>query len=682
MRNLISFLVISLLWWSNSHAQIENYALKRRASASSFTEVGGLKFASGAVDGIKNGGYGFHTQREDKPWWEVDLGMEIAIEKVVIYNRQDCCSERARMIQILLSSDGVNFENAYQHNGSIFGGAKDKKPLTVPLQFRRARFVRLQLNERNSLHLDEVEVYGLMAHLANLALGKTATQSSVSEYSHENDAQGGVDGVKDGRYGFHTSFERDPWWQVDLGGIAKLEKIFIFNRQDCCSENAQSLAVAVSVDGVNYHNVASLSTTVFGGVRDNEPLRIFLDGEEVLARYVRLQLRDLNSLHLDEIEVYGKLLPPAVQEPVTPVVPEQPTPIITTEPTAPIVLFEHVQFDGASLAITSNWDISLNPEWNDRISSIKVPAGYKIIVYEHGSQDGETMTLTKDWTCDGDNYAFNDMISSIQIVEYPKPITIVQASENSTRTNGTYYIVTNTNNKFLDQAVTNGPIVLLDANARESQQWEIQSAGDGYVYIVSKLNGLFLDQYVDKGEAVASKANNQWSQQWLIQPEGNDFHTVVSRINGKALTHDIKRSNLPLALRTQSLAQRFKFIPVNGSEVAPTITQPEVVPSAPVQVVNCSLTEKQFADAKKAIKSQTFRNRKMETAKLALKNKCVSLSQIRGFVSLFVYEDQKLEFVKLAYNLTDNKDDYYTLHDVFTFNMTKNDFNDFLKSKK
>ena len=30
----------------------------------------------------------------------------------------------------------------------------------------------------------------------------------------------------------------------------------------------------------------------------------------------------------------------------------------------------------------------------------------------------------------------------------------------------------------------------------------------------------------------------------------------------------------------------------------------------------------------------------------------------------------------------DNKDDYYTLHDAFTFNMAKDDFNEFLDSKK
>ncbi|NOS90584.1 MAG: DUF4476 domain-containing protein [Cyclobacteriaceae bacterium] len=676
MKHLLSLLAISLLGWNMALAQIENFALKKRATASSFTEVGGLKFPGGAVDGIKNGGYGFHTQLEDNPWWQVDLGMEIAIDKIVVYNRQDCCSERARTIQVFLSTDGVNFENAYQHNGTIFGGVRDQKPLQVSLQFKKARFVRLQLNQRNALHLDEVEVYGVMAQLANLALGKSASQSSTSAYSHENDAQGGVDGVKNGLFGFHTDSEKDPWWQVDLGGIAKLDKIFVFNRQDCCAERAQTLSVSISPDGVNFQTVSDLSNTVFGGVKDNEPLRIFLNEQEYLARYVRVQLRDVNALHLDEIEVYGKMIS---QTPPTPVV----EPVITTppvlEPVPPVTLFEHERFGGASLNINGNWDASMNPQWNDRVSSIKVPAGYKIIVYEHTLQTGASMTLTKDWTIANGNFTFNDKISSIKIVETPKPKLSPPAVAVSEITGGTYFIVTSANNKFLDQAVVNGPIILLDADAKESQQWEIAPAGDGYVHILSKLNSLFLDQYVEKGEAVASSGNGQTNQQWLIQSTGNGFYTIVSRANGKALNHDATRSNMPLAPRNGSATQQFKLIPVSGT------SQPDVTPSiptAPVEVVNCSLTDKQFADAKKAIKSQAFRDQKMATAKLALKNKCVSLDQIRGFVELFAFEDQKLDFVKFAYDITDNKDDYYTLHDVFTFLLTKDDFNEFLQSKK
>ena len=54
--------------------------------------------------------------------------------------------------------DGVNFTRAYSHDGSAWGG--DGKPLVVQLNGASARWVRLQLNAEEYLHLDEVEVIG------------------------------------------------------------------------------------------------------------------------------------------------------------------------------------------------------------------------------------------------------------------------------------------------------------------------------------------------------------------------------------------------------------------------------------------------------------------------------------------------------------------------------------------
>ncbi len=688
MKRIVTYLIFNLLFLGTVYAQIENYALNKRATQSSFTEVGGLKFAKGAVDGIKNGGYGFHTALEDEPWWQVDLGMDIAIDKVIIYNRQDCCAERAYTIQIFISSDGVNFQNVYSHNRTVFGGAKLGKPLVVPLSFKVARFVRLQLNEKNSLHLDEVEVFGLPAQLANLALGKVASQSSLSEYSKLNDAQGAIDGIKNGSFGFHTKRETNPWWQVDLGAPAVLDRIMVFNRQDCCAEQAQAAQVLISKDGMKYESVASLGSTIFGGIKDNQPLTIYLDGEVTIARYVRVQLNDIAALHLDEVEVYGKIIP----------VVEQAVPTMDVPETAPlanhavITLYEDIQFGGDSFGIISDWDAGTIPDWNDRISSIKVPSGYKIIVFEHTNQQGKSMILTSDWSASESMFlpGFNDLISSIKILEYPAAPSIVAPLTSSSITNGTFYIATRSNKKYLDQAVANGPIFLLDASDKVSQQWEVIPAGDGYVNIVSKLNNLFLDQYTDKSEAVASPGHNQGNQQWLIQALGDGYYNIISRINGKSLYQDLSRSNLPMAARNASTAQQFEFIPVVTSTALPVPSVAPIQPVAPqvstltqpIVVGNCSLTEKQYHEVVKAINAQTFRNEKMATAKLALKNKCISISQIRGISKVFAFEDQKLEFIKHAYNLTDNKDDYYTLHDAFTFKMTKDDFNEFLNSKK
>jgi hypothetical protein len=140
-------------------SQSYNLALNRPAQQSSIYS-GVDRTPQGGVDGVKDGGFGFHTNNEQNPWWQVDLGKIVGIGEIVIYNRLDCCPERARTIQIFLSDDGSNWTRVFANDGTIFGGKNDSKPLRVLFSNgKTARFVRLQLNETNYLHLDEVEIY-------------------------------------------------------------------------------------------------------------------------------------------------------------------------------------------------------------------------------------------------------------------------------------------------------------------------------------------------------------------------------------------------------------------------------------------------------------------------------------------------------------------------------------------
>ena len=96
----------------------------------------------------------------------------------------------------------------------------------------RGRFVRVSLPGKDRLlHLAEVEVFG---GGANLARGGKASQSSTG---FGGDAGRANDGMTDGDYKkssvSHTaSGESDPWWEVDLGKPAPVDKIAIWNRTD------------------------------------------------------------------------------------------------------------------------------------------------------------------------------------------------------------------------------------------------------------------------------------------------------------------------------------------------------------------------------------------------------------------------------------------------------------------
>ncbi|MCX6899300.1 MAG: discoidin domain-containing protein [Verrucomicrobia bacterium] len=147
--------------------------------------------AIGGCDGVKDGKWGFHTAFEQDPWWQVDLGKAMALERIVLYNRCDSCGSRNSRIIVLLSDDAKSFHQAYQHDGKTFFGFTDKKPLAAPLKGATARYIRLQLRGKSYFHLDEVEIYAT-GDERNIALGRPATQSSVSTWSVAHAAQPAV----------------------------------------------------------------------------------------------------------------------------------------------------------------------------------------------------------------------------------------------------------------------------------------------------------------------------------------------------------------------------------------------------------------------------------------------------------------------------------------------------------
>ena len=139
--------------------------------------------AAGAVDGVKDGTYGFHTSGDAAPWWQVDLGHATPLGRIVVYNRCDGkVEERTGRLEVLLSDDGKTWQPLYRHDGTKFFGQTGGPPLTVEAAGKTARFVRLQLPAAQYFHLDEVEVYPVGGN-ENVALRKPADQSSVSPWS-------------------------------------------------------------------------------------------------------------------------------------------------------------------------------------------------------------------------------------------------------------------------------------------------------------------------------------------------------------------------------------------------------------------------------------------------------------------------------------------------------------------
>ena len=166
-------------WLTQARTQTES----ARKGAGRQGRISTADDAAGAVDGVKDGKWGFHTANEREPWWQVDLGRARPLGRMAVYNRCDATAGRNARLIVLLGDDGKTWRRVYQHDGKTFYGQTDKKPLVIEMTGRKARFVRIQLPGTSYFHLDEVEIYAPDDAKKNIALGRPADQSSTSTWS-------------------------------------------------------------------------------------------------------------------------------------------------------------------------------------------------------------------------------------------------------------------------------------------------------------------------------------------------------------------------------------------------------------------------------------------------------------------------------------------------------------------
>jgi hypothetical protein len=134
-------------------------------------------------------------------------------------------------------------------------------------------------------------------------------RTPVGAVSTCTDAAGACDGVKDGKYGFHTGLQPNPWWQVDLGQVQDMARIVVYNRLDYKPglHNADRLHILTSDDGRHWTLCHDQQGHHFGGLHGAPPLDVSFGSKKVRARFVRLLVPSTRPIffHLDEVEVYG-----------------------------------------------------------------------------------------------------------------------------------------------------------------------------------------------------------------------------------------------------------------------------------------------------------------------------------------------------------------------------------------
>lgn len=94
------------------------------------------------------------------------------------------------------------------------------------------------------------------------------------------------------------------------------------------------------------------------------------------------------------------------------------------------------------------------------------------------------------------------------------------------------------------------------------------------------------------------------------------------------------------------------------------------------------MSPQEFDQAKNAISSKSFEDTKFSVAKQVTSSKCLLATQVKEVMSLFDYEDTKLDFAKYAYDYTYDIDNYFKVNDAFTFESSIEELDEFLSTKR
>lgn len=162
--------------------------------------------------------------------------------------------------------------------------------------------------------------------------------------------------------------------------------------------------------------------------------------------------------------------------------------------------------------------------YNDDLSSIKVPWGYKVTLYWDDNFSGATKVITGDTSYIGNDW--NDKVSSIKVEK------------------ARYRIVNRHSGLCLDVAGSNTAsgtnVQQWTANGTAAQTWEVSYNKDDSTYVlVSTIHGKAVDMDAwstsNGGNAIIWDNNNTNNQRWYITYVGDGYSFLINKHSNKCL---------------------------------------------------------------------------------------------------------------------------------------------------
>ena len=95
--------------------------------------------------------------------------------------------------------------------------------------------------------------------------------------------------------------------------------------------------------------------------------------------------------------------------------------------------------------------------------------------------------------------------------------------------------------------------------------------------------------------------------------------------------------------------------------------------------IEMGMNPRDFEEAMTLLSKETFDDTRLATAKQIVANNPMTVNQIMEICQLFTFESNKLELAKFAYPYCIEKNKYYMLNEVFTYDSSKKELNEYLR---
>ncbi|MFB7224990.1 alpha-L-fucosidase [Streptomyces sp. NPDC056227] len=150
--------------------------------------------AAGATDNNRNGNFSSgsvtHTALEAEPYWQTDLKASKKLDKVVVWNRTDCCSGRLSNFWVIASDSPITSRSLAEARTKPGVTATRVASLSGPSAEvavnRSARYIRIQLEGTEYLSLAEVQAFGDEVISPSPAAQKWVTDNPFGMFLHFN----------------------------------------------------------------------------------------------------------------------------------------------------------------------------------------------------------------------------------------------------------------------------------------------------------------------------------------------------------------------------------------------------------------------------------------------------------------------------------------------------------------